>query len=310
MRRLGILIFMAILLGGATCERTLEIEFPEVEAQLVVISNFSDNQNLQVQVSLSRDVLETPAIEYLGNADVKVFEGDQLLETLGLVIPPSGTPFYTSKRFTPVVGTTYTIQVLVPGFDPVMAQSTIPERIEIHELNVVNLEVQQIPESAHDVYSFDLEINFKDPGDQMNFYHLKLYQQFEQFTLLRGDTIVSATPTRELRFNPANNDNFQVAHYEGGVLLEDTPFNGEIKTYTVPIEVEISPESELPGKIIAELRTVSEEYFLFYSTVSRQVNAQELNYTEPVIIFNNIDNGRGIFAGFSSSNRSIPIYNP
>ncbi|MEO0338437.1 MAG: DUF4249 family protein, partial [Bacteroidota bacterium] len=113
-----------------------------------------------------------------------------------------------------------------------------------------------------------------------------------------------------LRFNPANNDNFQVAHYEGGVLLEDTPFNGEIKTYTVPIDVEISPDSELPGKIIAELRTVSEEYFLFYSTVSRQVNAQELNFTEPVIIFNNIENGRGIFAGFSSSNRSIPIYNP
>ncbi len=310
MRRLGLLIFIAVLLGGATCERTLEIEFPEAEPQLVVISNFSDDQNLQVQVSLSRDILESPAIEYLGNADVKLFQGDQFLETLAFVVPNAGTPFYSTRRLKPSAGLTYNIQVLVPGFDPIMAQSTVPNRIEIHELSLTNLEVQQIPESAQDLYSFDLEIDFKDPGDEQNFYHLKLYQQFEQFTLLRGDTIVSATPTRELRFNPANNDNFQIAHYEGGVLLEDTPFNGETKTYTVPIDVEISPDSELPGKIIAELRTVSEEYFLFYSTVSRQVNAQQLNYTEPVIIFNNIENGQGVFAGYSSSNRSVPIYKP
>ena len=304
MKRLALLLVGSLLMMATTCERPLELNFPEEAPSLVVISNFTSDQNLMVQVSLSRTILEAPGIEYLTGAQVNVFQGEQKLESLELVIPNDGAPFYQTKDFKPEIGVKYGIQVLVPGFEEVMAMSTIPEQIDLKQVEIQNLVIEKLTDSIES-YTFDLNVGFQDPGNQKNYYHLKLYQQFERFTVLRSDTIVTSSPIRELQFNSAINNNFQVAHYEGGILLEDTPFDGGSQSYSFPLQLNVAFQEELPGKIIAELRTVSEEYFLFYSSVSRQQQAPAAPLAEPVIIFNNIENGRGVFAGYAQSKASI-----
>lgn len=306
MKRLALLLIVGMITMATTCERPLELEFPGAEPSLVVISNFTSHQDLMVQVSLSRTILESPGIEYLTGAQVNVFQGTQQLEQLELNIPDEGAPFYQTSDFQAEIGVEYGIQVLVPGFEEVMAMSTIPDQINLQSVDIQNLVIEQRTDSTES-YTFDLDIGFQDPGNQKNFYHLKLYQQFEQFTILRSDTIVTASPTRELQFSSAINNNYQVAHYQGGILLEDTPFDGDTQSFSFPLQINVAFQEELPGQIIAELRTVSEEYYLFYSSVSRQQQAPAVPLAEPVIIFNNIKNGNGVFAGYAKSRASIEL---
>ena len=286
MRQLGILIFMSLIFMATTCERSLEIGFPEDQDQLVVIGNFTNNQNLQVQVSLTEDVLNSEnIIRYVNTAQIRLFQGDQFIERLVRGEANGGAPFYTTQNFNPQTGVPYNIEILVNGFDPIMATSEIPESINIQSLEINNLVIEGFPSNNMDRYSFDLNVAINDPANESNFYHLKVFQQFEKFTILRNDTFVVETPIRELVFSPALNNNFQVAHYEGGILLEDTPFDGDVKQYSFPIQIEVAADEELPGKIIAELRTVSEEYYHFYTSVSRQQTSPGQPIAEPVIIF-------------------------
>ncbi len=90
----------------------------------------------------------------------------------------------------------------------------------------------------------------------------------------------------------------------GGLLLEDNPFMDGL---TFRVSIEVSPEFQLIGKVFAELRTVSEEYYLFHTSVTRSQGQEDGPFTEPVTIFNNVTNGHGIFAGYNASRDSTSL---
>lgn len=307
MRRLILLVVGAFLFMAVTCERPVEIAFPGQEPELVLISNFTTDKELQAQVSLSRGISDPLGADYLTNARIKLMEGNnQFLQELAFVLPPDAPPFYTTRNFRAVIGETYFIQVDVPGYDRLSASTTLPERTQISELRLSNLSNQTINDSLEQ-YDFILEISFEDPPAEQNYYHLKIFQQFEKFSVLRNDTIISDISTRELIFNPQENNNFEVAHYEGGLLMEDTHFDGGVKRITLPLSVPVATDKELPGKILAELRTVSEPYYLFYSSVSRQRLAPTSPVAEPIMIYNHVENGNGVFAAYSRAIDSVAI---
>ena len=77
--------------------------------------------------------------------------------------------------------------------------------------------------------------------------------------------------------------------------------------YRFQISVEILPEFEALGQIFAELRTVSEEYYLYYSTFSRQQNQSDGPFNDPIVIFNNVENGHGYFAGYNFTQDSVSL---
>lgn len=306
MRKLVLLISGALLLMAVTCERPVDVFFPDQKSELVIISNITEGRDVQVQVSLTRSLDEPSGIDYIINADVKLLEGEIFLQKLKFVQPTVGTPYFTTENFQPLIGKTYFIQVDVPGYDRLIASTTIPRQTPIKQIELQNMETTILSENLKE-FSFDFQVVFDDPPGEANYYHLKIFQQFEKFSILRNDTVFHDTTIRELQFNSAQNNNFQVAHYEGGLLIEDTPFDGLTKYISVPLKIQVATNEELPGKIIAELRTISEPYYLFYSSVSRQRLAPTSPIAEPILIFNNIENGNGVFAGYSQVIDSVAI---
>lgn len=308
MGRLFYTLLLALLLMAVTCERPVEISFPQRGPELVLISTFSPDRALEAQVSLSRDLNAPLGAEYLTNANIKLLEGKQFLQQLSLVRPPAAPPYYTSINFEPQLGATYTLQVDVTGYDRLLASTTLPNPTEIRNLSLSQLRTTSISDSIK-LYTFQLNLTFDDPPGEKNYYHLKIFQQLERFSVLNNDTIISEISTRELLFPSQQNNNFQVAHYDGGLLFEDLPFDGENKTINLPLSVQVLTNEELPGKILAELRTVSEAYYLFFSSVSRQRLAPTSPVAEPIIIFNHVENGNGVFASFSRRVDSVAIQN-
>ncbi len=296
-----------MVIGIAACEEPVALNIDEPDPQLVIISNFTDNKEMQVRVSQTQSVLDQGPTVFLLNADVRLFGEEAFLQRLQLVNGKGeAPPFYTTEDFEPEFDLLYTIKVEAAGFEPVEAMSRIPSKINIQSLNMTNYLIEKNPEGEAN-YRFFVTIGFSDPPVVNNYYHLNLYQQIYNFTLEGQDTLYGGSEFFTIPFNQIIDNNFVLAYFDGGVLFEDTPFNGNIVSYTFPISFTLPADEKVPGKLLVELRSVSEEYYRYQRSLSQQQANPGAPFVEPVGLYNNIVNGQGIFAGYSASLDSIRV---
>lgn len=299
-------IVAVLTLTASTCERPADVEISGPDPMLVVVSNFSDQRVLQVQISKTISAFAGGGIEYVEDANVELFEENEYIETLNLVAPQNQSPYYTTYELKPKVGVRYTIRVDVPGFRTVNAQSSIPPQIGIEQLQVSDVYQRDLDENNRQ-FQYKITLSFSDPGRAKNFYHLKFFQQIKEYEQIEEKIIITNVHQKEITFSPLNDNNNQLAYFSGGVLFEDGILDGHTITYTFPLQISIRTDRELLGKVVAELRAVSEEYYLYHTSLSRQRENPGVPFTEPVIIYDNIENGQGIFAGYSASQDSLAI---
>lgn len=303
------LLFAAVcycVLIASTCERPVELPFDVPDPRLVVVCNFTDGAFFIVQVSKSRSALDQSPEEYIADAKVDIYQGDTFIETLELTQRGNElrTPYYITRELKPKQGVVYTIRVEAPGFETVMAQSSMPEAMEILSFDLSSITKAPSPNGAMR-YDYTAEISYEDTPGELNYYHLKLYQQFLAFDLVEGDTTLIDSTIQTVVFSNSINNNFLLAYFSGGILFEDRAF--QTNRIAIPVAVEVNPQSQLIGKVYAELRSVSEEYYKFHQTLNQQQNNPGGAFTEPVIVFNNIENGHGIFAGYNASTDSVAV---
>ncbi len=298
---------IALLALFSACESPVEIDLSGLETKLAVISNFAPDQPLQVRVSKTQSVINSDSPEYIKDASVLLYRGTAFLETLQPMPGDANTPpIYITQNFQPEVGEVYTLKVEAPGFKQVQATSKIPAPARIRALDVSNISVQ--PMGNELTFKYRVTFVFDDPAVEANFYHLNFYQQIWNYKIEEGDTVITGNWLRRIEFSSQNDNNSLIAYFDGGVLFDDASFNGKIVGYSFDLETGIQPEKHLLGKMFAELRTVSKEYYLFHNSLSRQQTSNGGPLSEPVIIYNNIENGRGIFAGYSPSVDSVAIF--
>ncbi|HOY16934.1 MAG TPA: DUF4249 domain-containing protein [Haliscomenobacter sp.] len=295
------LSLLALLFG---CEKPRLSDLYQHKPRLVVISNFTTLDGIQVQVSKSRSPLDNGGTDYITNAKVEIWEGEQLLERLNLNdTREEKIPFYTSEVIKPRIGVDYTVKVSAPGFETVTATSRIPESVNLDSVLVEKLKAT--PDDPGFVrYDFDLAIYFTDPLIERNFYHVNVFQK--SMTPLK-DGVDFLEQTKKLVFGSEVNSNYIVANYDGGLLIEDKLIDGRAIRIPIPISMRMPAHLQNFDELIVELRSVSEEYYLFHSTVSRQQDNDDLPFSDPVVLFNNIRNGQGVFAGYSQAKQAVVI---
>ncbi len=304
--RISKMLLLALLGLSATCERPVDLPIDLPEPRLVVVSNFTLMRQLEVRVSRSQSILDAGVGEYLPDARVELYSAGLLLEQLELVIPPGGRipPYYTTRNVALREGVEYLIRVEVEGFEPVTAVSAIPPPVPISYFQVYNASLGPAQSPGAVLYDYSVRFNFQDPPNETNYYHLNFFQQVKEYINIEGDTIILRELLYPLVFSSANDNNVINAYFSGGILMQDNPFRTGLNFHT---SFEVEPEFELLGKVFVELRTVSEDYYLFHSSLSRQQEQPQGPLTEPVIVYDNVDNGHGIFAGYNTSTDSVSV---
>lgn len=297
-------VFAAMFLMGATCERTVDLDIDEPPPRLVVNSSFTLGERVEVTVSKSQSILDNSLPEYLANAIVTLYQGETFLEQLELVIEPAPRipPYYVTTSFKPEAAVTYTIRVEAVGFETVEARSFIPEPVTLSSLKVSDLQENNGSETYSRIFSYQIEVDFDDPADEENYYHLNVFQEIFDISLTQtGDTV---RENRRLERLPLMTTNNRIVPdmLIGGLLIKDKPAPEDL---VFDVSVEIVPEFEALGKIYAELRTVSKEYYLYFTTFNRQQNQSDGPFNDPIIIFNNVENGHGYFAGYNTTQDSV-----
>ena len=303
----GAILTLLAWLGLVACEEPIDLGIELSTAQLVVTSNFAPHESVKVRVAKTVSVLNAdPQDELILDAEVTIYEGERLLADLQLVEPLFGEPYYSAASFLPQTNRAYTLEVVAPGLPAVSATSSIPEPIYISKYEISTLGKTYDWESNLVDYSYEVQMDYEDPPLVRNYYHLNFYQQILEFVVTDGDTLITdSTQLFPLEFSEANDDNFVYAAIIGGILLQDRPYPNGISFY---LRHRLNPRQQKLGQLIVELRTVSDEYYRFYNSVSRQQNSGAGGgLSQPVIEFNNVRNGRGIFAGYNKALDSLNL---
>lgn len=290
-------VFILLLLWS--CEQAADLGLDTPEPRLVVIGVFAPEEGLKVEVSSTRSALADATTTYLLNARVELFQGNALIERLEPADVQAGrTPFYISKNFRPIAGTEYVLKVQAPGFKPVEAQSAAPVLVRLNTAEAALVGRKPSEESGMDDCTYEFRIGFQDPAQQKNYYHAHFYLFTQPETGNNGNTSGGQPEVRRVIFGNGLNTNYQIAHYDGGLLLDDQPFGGKYHTLRIPVTLRMRNDQQAPTTMVAELRSLSPEYFQFYSAVNRQRGNPGLPFAEPVILFSNVKNGAGVFAGY------------
>lgn len=288
------------------CEEPVTPNLPDFEPKLVVQSNFTNGQPIQVFVSRSEEILDGDnSFIAINNADVDIFQEDSLfVETLQYMADTTTQEyFYTSTEFIPEIAKEYTIKVTAPGLGRVTAKNYIPPPVPLIFTNIRDIILDSLPAQNIIKYTFTIDLRFIDEPNVRNYYHLNFYQLK---VIAEGD--MEEQEVKETRtVESATNNNFFRPYYRGGVLISDEESDGHTYDYSVTFTTSIRSTQEILGEFIVELATVSEEYYLYHSSLNNQNQTYGEPFDEPIIIFNNIESGYGIFAGFSTYADTLSI---
>lgn len=291
-----------------SCERPVELNLDQNIENLVLISPFSNQSFMNIQLSKARSVLETKdSLILFFQSDVQLFANDIFIENLELTLNPQlEIPTFQSS-FIPIPGVNYKVVAKIPQYETMEATSSIPAPVIINTLKIDDLEITTDENRKLQIQKFKLYLVFSDPPQQLNYYHVKIFQDIKQFLYNGMDTIYTNTIRKELTFNSAFNNNNNIANFDGGLLFDDKNFEGQTYVHVFDISIPLNYEYEKPGALFLELRTTSKEYFFYFSSLSKQLSNSNGPFSEPVILYDNIENGLGIFAGYAVEMDSTKI---
>lgn len=288
------------LLGGAlltSCEESIDLSVAGTADRLVIQSRFLAGEDVEVSVFGTQGGLQgTPTV--VTDALVMLYEGDELVDQLSADATAPGT--YRSQVAIPEPGRTYALHVSAAGYDPVTAQSSLPLPVQLTDLTLLDLTVSGQAGTVQ--YAYVLDVDYADPRGQVDYYDLRIYQQVVPYTITaRGDTIRQPAylKSADAPDRPAQ------ASEALSVLVQDRPEDRPVRLH---LQSTVAEDREQLMGLVVELRTVSSEYYRYQRSVGSKLSSPLDGLYEPVILYDNVASGLGIFAGYTSELRTIPFH--
>jgi len=283
------LIFLIII---QACTKIIDIDIPEHEEKIIVNSFFTDGRPVKVHLTKSISVLED-SIPLCENAFIQLLENNTVIDTLN-----RNGDFYYSDVI-PEVAKEYSLIISVPGMDSVICHDVIPEKVLIQSYKLADSVM--IQEDGLVIMQF--EFNFQDPPG-LNYYEISMNVDPKYLWFMKNTDPVLVS-SGLLDYEPKTlifTDN----------LFEDKSIsikvNYAVEAYIFP---RIGDGPEYRYNLNVSFRSISESYYLYRQ---KQIVYQYGLYSdvftgssEPVQLYSNITGGYGIFAGYSSDNRTIDV---
>lgn len=283
-----ILFFFIFLIS---CEKTLNYNFdiPDSEKKIVVNSVLCPDSIFKVNISKSMSIQENNnSFQYLDNAEAKLFENDIFIETLQY--SEKGNYFFSD--FKPGENKKYEIKVNVANMNNVDANAVIPLRT-----NIISVDTLTVIEHDYDYdyESLEFNINFKDNIEIDNYYQIECRYSYKE---IYGEEDVFYKD-----YIYGDDEILNIQNIDGTILLEDKIIAGE--DFNLKFKIPIYTITEQIKEYRIYLNSISKEYYLYLITRSAQDETGGNPFAEPVQVFNNINNGCGIWGAYSSDVKSF-----
>lgn len=273
-----------------SCELIVDVEVPFESEQVTANSFINPDSVWSVQLNLNRDILDEEPFQEINDAQVIIFDGDKAIDTL----MNTGPGQFRSDNKRPEPAKRYDLFVSAPPYGDVRASTSIPVPSSITSIEVY--------ESASNQNSM-LKVNISDNGAEANYYELFMELENEHYNHDRQEMEYYRHRVHMISKDAAiqdDNDSFS-----GSLLFKDLLFNGR----DIELTFEISGSGiSNHGITVVTLRTLSEAGYNYLKSRRLQDDTSGDPFAQPVNVYNNVQHGFGIFAGYSASvyTRSSP----
>lgn len=272
-----ILLFMLV-----ACETVVEIDLPVHTPQLVANAFFHPDGLWDVTLTSSRDPLDRSEVDFVEDALVNILENDQVIATL----PYTGEGRYRTTSPRPIAGRTYTLRAAAPGFATVSASDAVPREVAINRVETA------IVGSGFDAEMI-VDIFFQDPPGERNYYHIMV---------IGNDNYGGRNPayfeSNDLILENADDFDIEDSRFGGDeALFQDAVFAGS--EYRLRISLN---NLQFYHSFQIYFSNISEAFYRYQRSALLQDRVDDNPFAEPVLVFDNIENGFGIFAAY---NRTI-----
>ena len=286
------LSFILFLL--TSCTKEVVIDLPDHEEKPVINSLFSPDTLLCVHVSRSR--VTTDTFFLLQTAPVVVLKYAEKTDTL----QSTGNGYYVSRNHVPQVQTMYTLEVFSMEHGKATASDKIPEEAPFEVINYMQ-------EAGIDVEGCNfssITIRFNEPPGEKNYYEIKVVHESNPGGKLRYDKLWLWSNDVVVR-----NEGY-VNEIYSSLIFSDELING--KSHTLAFNFyHFVYKKKIASRFFIHFRSVSENYFFYKKKLMLHFENQisDIGYGtgNPVNLYSNVENGYGIFAGYSEDRDTVTV---
>ncbi len=288
-----------LLLNG--CEKEIDINIPEKDKKIVLNGLINTDSLFSVNVSKSLNILDVEDVKYLDNATVSIYENGNFIEELNYI---SGGN-YKSSFFVSSEGKTYKVKVDVPEMQSASAETFIPEA-SISDLTIDTI-TTIYEEEFYSYKGLKCNIGFNDLSNEENYYWFCITgkRAHYEWDSVNHEEIITYEQGN-IYFN--SNDPVIESWVSGGYgfIFSDKLFNGSNIDFNIYLEKYMLYDLDT-NVLHFNVNSISEDFYLYAATYNSHMEAQNDPFTEPVQVYSNIENGYGIFAGYSTVSDSITV---
>lgn len=323
--KLFLMILAAVVLLPA-CEK--EIVFDgEIDDPLLVVNAWTSPDSLiKAHVSQSKFFLSNlDGFKVITNADVDLYINGQFHEQL----TGDSLGMYTGT-YKAVAGDTVRLVVQAPTLGQAESSTIILPKADIISVDTIHTR-QQTDVYAEGLDTFyvnkstecEFRVRFRDPGDQQNYYRMVVkrrvsYEYGEEIYISDNFMAFSLdgmdTQTGGFIDLIGGEENWDVQH-----LITDELFNGKefiLKFTHFFNNTEYSQQyKDMYGinqstseSLVINLQSITRDTYLYLLSKNSAENSLNGFFSEPVQIFNNIENGIGIFGSYNNSVFPYQLY--
>ena len=273
------------------CEIIVDIDVPFEHEQLTLNSIFNPDSLWTASLSLNRHILDGNPIKRVENALVIVYRDDAPIDTL--LHQSNGN--YESRDGKPLIGINYEIRAVAEQYQAVVGRSQIPMPAPITSVEVTT---GTTPDGQPNNTVF---VKFQDDPAVQNYYEIALELTGEYISANAVIRPYSQFVRLEIDDLGIENENTNSTER---IVFKDIFFNGK----EAEVSFKAMTDFKYAGSFTVYLRTLSKDDYQYKTTAQLQNNTSGNPFAQPVNVYNNIENGFGIFAGFSQS--TFTISNP
>ena len=289
-------ITFLLLLIFNSCETIVDVDLPEIKPQIVVNGICNPAIPWELNISSSKDILDDKNIEAIKDAKIEILENGTPVGIFQHI--QDGTYKVLGKKPKPNV--TYHLKVSAKGFETVTSTCVIPQQVPISSVTVDT--VNSTDPEEFEISKINVTLTFSDPPNEDNYYSIIVLQSSVHDTLnvnpiwfYSNDLIIDVKET-----NLLGDENQRFSGSEA--FFNDELING--KEYNLNLNFSFFNYDNSQEFTIV-LNTLNYDYYKYLETLKAQRKTNDNPFAEPVIVYNNIKNGLGIFAGYSTSKFKI-----
>ena len=305
---------LPLLIALSACTQVIEPDLPEHPPRLVLHAFFTSDGGWTAHVGRSSWILESvPAHDRragraVADAKVELLAGDRVVGELEF---NDAAQVYVFGDSTLQAGETYSLQVSAPGFAPIRATDAVPRPVQT---SILSYRTSSRPgsETTRD-YSIKLEI--QDPPGEANYYQISMYRIYTGRGASRSEVYLSTKDPSIMADNNVDGSPLEEGGFEGSApYFRDTLFEG--RAHEIELSTDFDSEIQLAGDFDSEpdlsgihlqVLHIGEAYYEYLKSARLHDFTRDNPFAEPLNVYGNVENGYGIFAGYSSQTFELTL---